>query len=78
VAARLRLNVVLRIPVRVENDDGVGRRQVDADAAGARAEQKHERVVGRLGDREAVDRRLAVGALDVAVEALERKRRQRQ
>ena len=44
--AVLRLQVLLRVPVGVEQDDGVGGREVDALAAGARAEQ--EDVAGRL------------------------------
>ena len=44
VAAVLRLLVVVRVTVDVVEDDGVGRRQVDAQAAGARRQQEHEDV----------------------------------
>ena len=42
VTARLRLQVVLRVPVGVVDDDGVGYRQVDAEPARARAQQEDE------------------------------------
>ena len=38
VTARLRLQVVLRVPVAVVDDDGVGGGEIDAEAAGARAQ----------------------------------------
>ena len=38
-----RLDVVVRVPVRVVDDDGVGRGEVDAQAAGARRQQEGER-----------------------------------
>ena len=69
VHARHGLHVVLRVPVRVEDDHGVGGREVDADAARARREDEDEGV--RLRVREAVDRLLARRARDRAVEPLE-------
>ena len=54
VRARHRLEVVLRVPVRVEDDDGVGRREVDAEAAGAGGEQEDE--VARIRGVEVVHR----------------------
>jgi len=42
VAARLRLQVVLGVPVRVVDDAGVGGGEVDANTARARAQQKDE------------------------------------
>ena len=36
------LDVVVGIPVRVVNDDGVGRRQVDSQTASASRQQKDE------------------------------------
>ena len=42
VRAVLRLQVGLRVPVRVVDDDDVGGLQVDAEAAGARREQEEE------------------------------------
>ena len=54
VRAGHRLEVVLRVPVRVEDDDGVGRREVDAEAAGAGGEQEDE--VARIRGVEVVHR----------------------
>jgi len=68
VAARHRLHVVLRVPVRVEHDDRVGGGQVDADAA--RARREHEEKGPRHRVREAVDRLLPLLAADGAVEPL--------
>ena len=68
VAARLRLQVVLRVPVGVVDDDRVGRGEVDAHAARARAEQEEKG--GRAGLAEPVDGGLALVAGDRAVEAL--------
>ena len=53
-----RLQVHLRVPVRVVEDDDVGRRQVDAEAAGARRQHEDELFAVRLV--EGLDRRLAV------------------
>eukprot|EP00965_Chrysotila_dentata_P222867 6193232-Pleurochrysis_carterae.AAC.2 len=50
------LDVVLRVPVGVVDDDGVGRDEVDPDAARARAQQEEKG--GRALGREAVDRSL--------------------
>lgn len=44
MAPGLTLDVVLRVPVRVVDNDGVGSRQVDAQAARARAKKEHEPV----------------------------------
>jgi len=68
VAARLRLQVILRIPVAVVDDDGVGGRQVDAEAARPRAQQEHELVA--VGLAVAVDGLLALLAANAAVDAL--------
>lgn len=61
------LEIDLRVPVRVEEDDGVGRLQVEAEAAGARRE--HEDEVGRVGGIEALEELAAVLGLGAAVEA---------
>lgn len=45
MAAVLRLQVLLRVKVRVEEDDGVGGGEVDALPAGAGGEQEDARVV---------------------------------
>ena len=68
MAARLGLQVVLRVPVGVVDDDGVGRRQVDADAARARAEEEEEG--GRAFRTEAVDGLLPFVTGDRAIEPL--------
>mmetsp|Transcript_35796 Transcript_35796/g.114003 ORF Transcript_35796/g.114003 Transcript_35796/m.114003 type:complete len:263 (-) Transcript_35796:2645-3433(-) len=68
MAARHRLQVVLRVPVGVEHDNGVGRGQVDADTARSRSDDEDERLGGRVG--EAVDGRLPLAAGDGAVEPL--------
>lgn len=60
VHACLRLNVVLRVPVAVVDDDGVCYGQVDAQTAGARRQQKHKAV--RVRRTEAVDGLLTLGA----------------
>eukprot|EP00964_Phaeocystis_antarctica_P086870 scaffold55055_cov60-Phaeocystis_antarctica.AAC.1 len=65
MAAVLRLQVRVRVPVAVEDDARVGRHQVDAEAARARREQ--EDVDGRVGV-EVVHRLHAVGRGDAAVE----------
>ena len=70
VHTSLRLEVILGIPVAVEDDDGVRRGQVDAEAARARGEKHQEG--GRVRRAEAVDRRLALGAAHPTVEALVR------
>ena len=69
VAPRHALHVVLRVPVRVVQNDRVGGGQVDADAARSGGEEEGEgrRGVARL---EAVDGRLARLLLRRAVEAL--------
>ena len=67
VAARLGLDVVLRVPVGVVDDHRVGGDEVDADAARARAKEEEE-LVGIVG--EAVDGRLPRLARDGAVEPL--------
>ena len=67
VRARLALHVALWVPVGVEDDDCVGRRQVDALSARARREQEDE--AGRVG-LEPIDGPLARVPLDGAVDAL--------
>ena len=68
VAACLRLQVVLRVPITVKNHHRVRGRQVDAHAAGSRAQQKDKGVAARVA--EPVNRRLPQLALDRAVDAL--------
>ena len=66
VAARLRLHVVLRVPVGVEDDHRVGRGERDAHAACARAQQKAEHVAVLVVER--ADRLLAGIASDRAID----------
>tara|TARA_B100000768_G_C11156957_1_gene322813 strand:- start:56 stop:430 length:375 start_codon:yes stop_codon:yes gene_type:complete len=66
VRARHRLQVHLRVPVRVEEDDRVGALQVEAEAAGARGEHEYE--VGRVGRVELRQQVAAVVTLGVAIE----------
>mmetsp|Transcript_8508 Transcript_8508/g.29000 ORF Transcript_8508/g.29000 Transcript_8508/m.29000 type:complete len:449 (-) Transcript_8508:403-1749(-) len=68
VAPRLRLHVVLWVPVWVEDDHRVRRDEVDAHAARAGAEEEEEGAGGRVA--EAVDGRLAPVPRDGAVEPL--------
>lgn len=42
VSASLRLQVVLWVPVAVKDDDGVGRRKIDAETAGTCRQQETE------------------------------------
>jgi len=62
------LQVVLRVPVRVEDDAGVCRREVDAQAAGPRAQKENEAL--RVGLTEAVDGRLPHVPTNAAVDSL--------
>ena len=62
------LQVVLGVPVRVEDDAGVGGREVDAQPARPRAQQEHEAVRVRLA--EAVDGGLPHVAPHAPVDAL--------
>ena len=48
VGAVLRLKVLLRVPVRVEEDDRVGRREVNPLASGARTEEEEPAVFLRV------------------------------
>ncbi len=66
----LYLEVVLRVPVAVKNDDGVGGGEIDAQAARPRRQQ--EAKVLRAGRVEVIDRVLAQLALYSAVQPLER------
>lgn len=50
VRSGLRLQVVLWVPVRVEDDHGVGGRQVDSQAARTRRQQEAE-ILGRANLR---------------------------
>ena len=77
VAARHRLHVVLRVPVRVEHDDRVGGGQVDADAAGFGREEEDEGL-GRPACLEAVDGRLPLLLRHRAVETLIRQEGERE
>jgi hypothetical protein len=73
VGARHRLQVVLRVPVRVEDDDGVGCGQVDAQPARPRGQQEGKvagvwrvevlhGLVAQLGGRGAVEALVLVAA----------------
>jgi hypothetical protein len=42
VGSRESLDVVVRVPIRVVDDDGVGRVQVDAETSGTRGQQEAE------------------------------------
>jgi hypothetical protein len=64
MAARLRLDVVLWVPVAVVDDDGIGRGKVDAHTTRARAQQKHKHV--RLRLRESINRRLTIITANLA------------
>lgn len=64
------LEVVLWVPVRVEDDAGVSSRQVDAQAARPRAQQEDKAVRVRLA--EAVDGRLTQVPADAPVDTLVR------
>ena len=44
MATSLGLQIVLRVPVTVVNDDGVGSRQIDTQTAGFGAEQENESI----------------------------------
>ena len=65
---RLRLQVVLWVPVGVVDDDGIGSRQVDAQAACTRTQQEDEAI--GLGTREAVNGCLTQVPRDTTVNAL--------
>ena len=66
VGAVLRLQVLLRVPVAVIKDDGIGSGEIDAEPAGAGAEQEKLAVGVRV---EGFDLVLAVGGFDGAVDA---------
>ncbi len=66
----LYLEVVLRVPVAVEYDDGVGGGEIDPQAA--RPRRKQEAEVLRAGRVEVIDCVLAQLALYSAVQPLER------
>eukprot|EP00967_Tisochrysis_lutea_P159177 scaffold328920_cov52-Tisochrysis_lutea.AAC.6 len=68
MAARHGLQVVLRVPVRIEHDDSVGRCEVDADAARAGSDHEYEGFGG--GVRKAVNSGLPFAPRHGAVEAL--------
>lgn len=57
----------MRVPVRVKEDDGVGRLQVEPETSGARRKQKDE--VLRVFDGEELKQSLTVLAFGGAVEA---------
>ena len=62
------LDVVVRIPVTVVDDDGVGRCQVNAETAGPGGEKEHELLgTWRI---ESVDGVLTVIASDTSINAL--------
>lgn len=64
------LEIILRIPVAVEYDDGVGGGEVDPQAASPRGQQKAK--VLRARGVEVINRVLAQVPLDPAVQPLER------
>ena len=66
VRAILRLDVGLRVPVRIEEDDRVGRLQVDAEPAGPRRQEEDE--LRRALRVERDDRLVALGAARAAVD----------
>ena len=68
VRASHRLQVVLRVPVTVEDDYGVCRREVDSEATGARRQEKAE--VRRVFCIEMIERLLANVATDSTVQPL--------
>ncbi len=68
--AVLYLEIILRIPVAVEYDDGVGGGEVDPQAARPRGQQKAK--VLRAWGVEVINRVLAQVPLDPAVQPLER------
>mmetsp|Transcript_6942 Transcript_6942/g.13213 ORF Transcript_6942/g.13213 Transcript_6942/m.13213 type:complete len:216 (+) Transcript_6942:1287-1934(+) len=72
VAPRLRLDVVLRIPVRIVNNDSVCRSEVDADAARACAKEEDKYIRSFL--RETVDPSLAIRGLHRSVQPFVRVR----
>ena len=65
------LKIVLRVPVTVKDDNGVGCSQVDTETARPRGEK--EAKVLRPGGVEVIDCVLAQLALDAAIQPLERK-----
>ena len=65
---RAHLQVVLRVPVRVVDYDGVGGREVDAESARARTQEEDEAV--GVGFTEPVDRLLTQVTTDTAVYTL--------
>mmetsp|Transcript_65506 Transcript_65506/g.115578 ORF Transcript_65506/g.115578 Transcript_65506/m.115578 type:complete len:203 (+) Transcript_65506:406-1014(+) len=67
VAARHGLDVVLRVPITVEDDHRVRRSQVDTHTTRAGTEQKHKTVAVGV---EAIDALLSLVATDPAVQAL--------
>mmetsp|Transcript_20639 Transcript_20639/g.79043 ORF Transcript_20639/g.79043 Transcript_20639/m.79043 type:complete len:211 (-) Transcript_20639:787-1419(-) len=69
VAARLRLDVILGVPVAVVDHDSVGGGQVDAEAASPRGEEEDE--LRRARRVESVDPFLPVPARHAAVDAAE-------
>ena len=71
MAARHRLHVILRVPVRVEDDARVGGGEVDANAASARRQQEDKCAVGAVLSTEAIDRGLPRVHVRVAIEPLE-------
>ena len=68
MAARLGLQIVLRVPVGIVDDDRVGGRQVDAHAARARAQQEEKGI--RVRRAVAVDGSLPLVASHRPVQAL--------
>lgn len=70
VRTRERLDVIVRIPIAIIQDDGIGRRQVNAQSTGTRAEQKDK--LFRARPVEGVDPLLPLTADDTAKRCRER------
>jgi len=65
---KIDLEVVLRVPVRVVYDDSVGGSQVDSEATGTSAQQKHKPI--RVRPRKPINCLLAHTASNPAVDPL--------
>jgi hypothetical protein len=61
------LQIDLRIPVRIIDDDGVGRRQIDAEAAGAGRQQKDK--LAAVRPIEILNSRLAIVARRLPIQS---------
>ena len=66
----------MRVPIRIEDDDGIGGGEIDSQPAGARGKQKTK--VGRSFGVEVVQRGFAEIPANPAVQTLEREMAKRQ